>query len=385
MAELATFATAGQILFGDGCAESVGDRARELGASRAFVLADPGVAKVGLVAQVQGWLARVGLSVEVCTEVVPEPSVDLVARLMGRASAASPDLLVGIGGGSSLDCTKAVAVLLTNGGRVEDYLGANLVRQRGVPTILMPTTAGTGSEVTTNAVFAVPEQHTKQVIASRLILPSLALVDPVLTYTAPPAVTAASGMDALCHAIEAYTSLTANPLGDPYALAAMELIATHLRAAVYDGHNAAARRGMALGSLYAGLALANAPMNAVHALAYPLQGWHHLAHGLANAMLLPEILRFNASGNIARFARVAQALGQPVGHLALRDAAAASAEACRSLSADVGIPQHLREVGITAEHIPALVEGALQIGRLLRHNPRPMGAEDIAGIYQRAL
>lgn len=385
MSTMATFCTAGEIVFGDGCAESVGARAKGLGARRVLLVSDPGLERAGVVAQVRAWLAAAGLSVEAYTQVQPEPSVDTVAALQAQARAVAPDLLVGLGGGSSLDCTKAVAMLLTNEGAVEDYLGADLVRRRGAPTILMPTTAGTGSEVTPNAVFAVPAKHTKQVVISRLILPDVALVDPRLTHSAPPGVTAASGLDALCHAIEAYTGLTANPLADPYALAAMRLIATHLRAAVYDGRNAAAREGLALGSLYAGLALANAPMNAVHALAYPLQGWHHVAHGLANALLLPAIVAFNASANLERFARVAEALGKPIGHLSLREAAAASAEACASLAQDVGIPTRLREVGIMAEHVPALVEGALEVSRLLRNNPRPIGAREIAAIYEQVL
>jgi len=385
MARTVTFHTAEEIVFGRGCAETVGERARRLGANCALVVTDAGVARAGLADQVCAWLAKADLSVEVLVGAQPEPTTQTVAALLESAKATQADLLVGVGGGSTLDCTKAVAMLLVNGGRVEDYLGTDLVPRRGLPTILLPTTAGTGSEVTPNAVFAVPEKHTKQVIVSRLILPSVAMVDPVLTYTAPPSVTAASGVDALCHAIEAYTGLTPNPLGDPYALAAMRLIAQHLRAAVYDGHNAEAREGMALGSLYAGLALANAPMNAVHALAYPLQGWHHIAHGLANALLLPHVVAFNASASVERFARVAEALGQPIGHLSMRQAAASAAEACRTLNEDIGIPKGLREVGISAEEIPLLVEGALQIERLLRYNPRPLRAEDIAAIYERAL
>lgn len=385
MSGMATFCTAGQIVFGDGCAESVGERAKALGARRVMVVSDPGVERAGLVAQVRTWLVAAGLSVETYTQVQPEPSIDVVAALLVQARAVAPDLLVGLGGGSSLDCTKAAAMLMTNEGAVEDYLGADLVQRRGLPTILMPTTAGTGSEVTPNAVFAVPAKHTKQVVVSRLLLPDVALVDPRLTHSAPPAVTAASGLDALCHAIEAYTSLTANPLGDPYALAAMRLISAHLRAAVYDGRNAAVREGLALGSLYAGLALANAPMNAIHALAYPLQGWHHIAHGLANALLLPAIVAFNASANVERFACVAEALGKPIGHLSLREAAAASAEACASLAQDVGIPSRLREVGVTAEHLPTLVEGALDVSRLLRNNPRPIGAQEITAIFEQVL
>lgn len=385
MARAVIFHTAEEIVFGSGCAETVGERAQRLGAKQALILTDAGVAQAGLADQVRAWLTRAGLAVEVLSSVQPEPSTHTVAALVEGAKAAQPDLLVGVGGGSTLDCTKAVAMLLVNGGAVEDYLGNDLVPQKGLPTILLPTTAGTGSEVTPNAVFAVPEEHTKKVIVSRLLLPSIAMVDPVLTYTAPPFVTAASGIDALCHAIEAYTGLTPNPLGDPYALAAMRLIAQHLRTAVYDGHNAEAREGMALASLYAGLALANAPMNAVHALAYPLQGWHHLPHGLANALLLPHVVAYNASANMERFAHVAEALGQPTAHLSLRQAAAAAAEACRTLNEDIGLPCGLREVGLSEKEIPRLVEGALQIDRLLRHNPRPLRAEDIAAIYEHAL
>jgi len=292
---------------------------------------------------------------------------------------------VGLGGGTTLDTAKAVAALMRNEGSVEDYLGIGLVLRRGVPSILMPTTAGTGAEITPNALFLVPAVREKKAVVSPHIIPDVALVDPLLTLTVPPAVTAATGMDALSHAVEAYTSLNASPLTDMYALEAIRLIGAHLRTAVANGNDEAAREGMARASMYAGIAIGNAGTNIVHALAYPLQGQHRVTHGVANSLLLPYGMEFNALSNLSKFAAVAEALGEPMAGLSPRTAAARSAEACRLLSLDVGIPQRLRDVGITADHIPALADGVMKVTRLLANNPRQVRPEDARVILERAL
>jgi len=318
-------------------------------------------------------------------DVEAEPSTDSVAPCLDYARQAECDVVVGLGGGSVLDTTKAVAMLLKNEGTVEDYLGNDLVQRRGVPTILMPTTAGTGSEITPNALFYVPSRRAKEAVISPLIVTPVAMVDPVLTLSVPPSVTAATGMDALCHAIESYTGLNATPLSEPFALEAIRLISANLRQAVMDGQSLRAREGMALGSLYAAISLANSGTNAVHALAYPLQGLNRITHGIANSLLLPYVMEFNLLGNLEKFAKVAEMMGQPVGHSSLRDAAGESARACRQLSQDVGIPQHMSDVGISAAQMGELVGGALKVTRLLKNNPRPIGAEDVERIYERAL
>ncbi len=385
MTNLAKLRIPSEVIFGSGCTETVGEQARKLGAKRALVISDQGIQKAGLVDRIESWLNKAGISSMSYVDVEAEPSTDSVAPCLDYARQAECDVVVGLGGGSVLDTTKAVAMLLKNEGTVEDYLGNDLVQRQGVPTILMPTTAGTGSEITPNALFYVPSRRAKEAVISPLIVTPVAMVDPGLTLSVPPSVTAATGMDALCHAIESYTGLNATPLSELFALEAIRLISANLRQAVMDGQSLKAREGMALGSLYAAISLANSGTNAVHALAYPLQGLNRITHGIANSLLLPYVMEFNLLGNLEKFAKVAEMMGQPVGHLSLRDAAGESARACRQLSQDVGIPQHMSDVGISAAQMGEFVDGALKVTRLLKNNPRPIGAEDIERIYERAL
>jgi alcohol dehydrogenase len=381
----ATFRIPAQLTFGCGAAETLGAEARRLGATHAFVISDPILQKLGLTEKATASLTAAGVRSSLFVEVEYEPSVQSVTPCAAAARAATCDLVVGLGGGTALDTAKAVAVLLGNEGTVEDYLGINLVKRRSVPSILMPTTAGTGAEITPNALFYVPALKEKKAIVSPHIIPDVAIVDPLLTLSAPPKVTAATGMDALSHAVEAYTSLNASPLTDLYALEAIRLIGVHLRTAVANGSDVAARDGMALASMYAGVAIGNAGTNIVHALAYPLQGQHRVTHGVANSLLLPYGMEFNALSNLPKFATVAEALGEPIAGLSPRAAAAKSAEACRLLSLDVGIPQKMREVGIRAEHLADLVKGAMQVTRLLANNPRQVRIEDAKAILEKAL
>ncbi len=383
--KVATFRIPNQITLGAGSAETVGTEAKRLGGRHAFVVSDPALQKIGITDQVVAWLAAQGVRSTLFTEVEPEPSVQSANRCAEAARAAGCDLVVGIGGGSALDSSKAVAMLLTNGGQVEQYLGIGLVGKRGVPSILIPTTSGTGAEITPNALFYVPAARDKKSIVSPHIVPDVAIVDPMLTLTVPPSVTAATGVDALCHAVEAFTSINSSPLTEMYALESVRLIGASLRTAVGNGNDLPAREAMARASLYAGISIANAGTNAVHALAYPLQGQHRITHGVANSLMLPYVLEFNALSNLPKFAQVAEAMGEPIAGLSLRDAAARSILACRLLSQDIGIPQRLGEVGVGAEHVDALVEGAMQVTRLLANNPRRVRPEDARAIFEKAL
>ncbi len=383
--KLAIFRIPAQITLGLGAAETVGAEAKRLGATHAFVMSDPNLQKVGATDRILEALRAQGIRTTVNMDVVVEPTVESVAPGSAAARDAKCDLVVGLGGGTTLDTAKAVALLMRNQGTVEDYLGIALVKQRGVPSILIPTTSGTGAEITPNALFLVPAEREKKAVVSPHIIPDVAIVDPLLTLTVTPRVTAATGMDALSHAVEAYTSLNASPLTDLYALEAIRLVGAHLRTAVANGSDVAAREGMARASLYAGIAIGNAGTNIVHALAYPLQGQHRVTHGIANSLLLPYGMEFNALSNLPKFAAVAGALGEPIAGLSPRAAAAKSAEACRLLSLDVGIPQNLREVGIKAEHIQALADGAMKVTRLLANNPRQVLPKDARAILEKAL
>ncbi len=383
--KVASFRIPGQITFGVGAAETVGAEAKRLGASHAFVLSDPNLQKIGVTDRVVASLSAHGLRSTVYTGIEFEPSIQSVAPAAAASKASGCDLVIGLGGGSTMDTTKAVAVLTKNAGQAEDYLGIGLVKQRGVPVILMPTTSGTGAEITPNALFYVPAAREKRAIVSPHIIPDVALLDPVVTLTVPPAVTAATGLDALSHAVESYTSLNASPLTDLYALEAIRLIGAHLRTVVANGSDLASREGMLRASLYAGIGIGNAGTNIVHALAYPLQGQHRVTHGVANSLLLPYGMEFNALSNLSKFASVAEGLGEPIADLSPRAAAARSTEACRLLSQDIGIPQTMGEVGIKPQDIEDLVDGAMKMTRLLVNNPRQVRPEDARAIFERAL
>lgn len=373
-----------KIIYGSGSASTVGQEVRLLGAKHVLLISDHGLQGAGIVDEVAVSLKKEGLSFSTYLEVEIEPSVESVRPCVEFASREAYDVVIGLGGGSVLDTAKVTAMLLTNGGAVEDYLGADLVKHPGLPTILMPTTAGTGAEVTPNALFYVPARRNKEAVVSQFIVPAAALVDPALTLSLPPHITAATGIDALCHAIESFTASNATPLSMPFAREAIRLIAIHLRKAVVRPDDLAAREGMALGSLYAAISLANSGTNAVHALAYPLQGLNRITHGVANSLLLPYVLEFNLLGDLQRFAAVAELMGQPTAHLLLRDAAGACARLCQQLTEDVGIPKRMRDVGIQETQLDDLVEGAWAVQRLLRNNPRPINREDIRAIYKRA-
>jgi len=384
-ATIAAFRIPAQVLLGAGAAEAVGAEVKRLGGTHAFVLSDPNLKKIGLIDPIVASISGQGAKVTLYTDIEFEPSVQSIAPAIAAARTAGADLVVGFGGGSTLDTAKAVALLTRNEGGVEDYLGIGLVKRRGVPSVLVPTTAGTGAEITPNALFYVPAVREKRAVVSPHIIPDVAIVDPLVTLTVPPAVSAATGIDALSHAVESFTSLNASPMTDLYALEAIRLIGAHMRTAVANGKDLAARDGMARASLYAGIGIGNAGTNIVHALAYPLQGQHRITHGVANSLLLPYGMAFNALSNLTKFGIVAEALGEPVAGLSPRAAAAKSAEACRLLSADVGIPEKMSEVGIKEEHVEDLVEGAMRMTRLWANNPRAVSRADARAIFEKAL
>jgi alcohol dehydrogenase len=384
-ATVATFRIPAQVLLGAGAAETVGAEVKRLGGTHAFVLSDPNLKKIGLTDPIVASISGQGVKVALYTGIEFEPSIQSIGPAIAAARAAGADLVVGFGGGSTLDTAKAVALLTRNEGSVEDYLGIGLVKRRGVPSILVPTTAGTGAEITPNALFYVPAVREKRAVVSPHIIPDVAIVDPLVTLTVPADVSAATGIDALSHAVESFTSLNASPMTDLYALEAIRLIGAHMRTAVANGKDLAARDGMARASLYAGIGIGNAGTNIVHALAYPLQGQHRITHGVANSLLLPYGMEFNALSNLSKFGTVAEALGEPVAGLSPRAAAAKSAEACRLLSADVGIPEKMSEVGIKEEHVEELVEGAMRMTRLWANNPRAVSRADARAIFEKAL
>jgi alcohol dehydrogenase class IV len=282
-----------------------------------------------------------------------------------------------------MDTAKMTAVMARNVGSVSDYFGADRVPRPGLPNIAIPTTSGTGSEVTPAAVFVDSADGVKKGVRSDFMLPEVAIIDPVLTVGLPPALTAGTGLDALTHAIEAYTSARATLMSDMTAEQAIRLIGQHLRAACANGNDLEAREGMSMGSLLAGMALAVANVGAVHALAHVLGGSYGVPHGVANAMLLAPLMAYNRPCCVERYAHVAALLGEPVEGMSLEEASLRATEAVKRLTVDVGIPQHLREVGVPAEGLEAVAQRCLETqGRILPNNPREMGLEDARTILQ---
>jgi alcohol dehydrogenase len=373
------------ILAGNGASERLGQEAKGMGGHKALLVTDPGVVKSGVAARIGALLGKEGIGFEVFDQVIPDPDIACLETCLATAKKGSFDLILGVGGGSPMDIASITSVMLTNPGTVHDYFGVNLVKHPGVPTILVPTTAGTGAEVTPNAILTDPKDQLKKAVVSPFILPRLALVDPMLTLSMPPSVTSSSGIDALTHAVESYTSNNATILTDLFAKEAILMIGRSLRTAVANGNNLEARYDMAIGSLYAGISLANAGVTAVHALAYPLGGQFNIPHGIANGLLLSYVMEFNVPGNIPKFARIASLLGEKVEHLPLLDQAHQAPRAVKNLYRDLTIPQSLTELKVPKEAIPTLAKAAIQVTRLMGNNPRTMTVLDVERIFEKAM
>ena len=373
------------IHFGCGMVRSLPERLGALGARRAMLITDPGVRAAGVLDQVTRVLQEAAVDFAVCDKVKPDSGSALIDETVAEAKAAGADSIVGIGGGSSLDTAKAVAALATNAGSALEYVGLHKIRNRPLPMIAVPTTAGTGSEVTLWSVFTDETRAVKAAIGSILIYPAVALCDPDLTLGLPPNVTAATGMDALAHAIECYTNNNCQPISGALALRAMELIGRYLRSAVLNGGNRQARYGMMLASTMAGIAMNPTRLGLAHALAMPLGSWDlRVPHGVVLAITLPNVMEFNYRAEPDRFVDVARALGEAVDGLPRRAAAARAVSAVRELAADIGIPKGLGEFGVSAKHVRPVVDEAMKSGNV-PVNPRHTCAEDLARILEQSL
>jgi alcohol dehydrogenase class IV len=374
----------GKVRFGAGCTETMGEEATKIGAKRALMVTDPGVYQTGITDPVRENLSKAGIKVDIFSEAEPEPTYSKLNATAKELAKNKYDLMVAIGGGSSIDTAKGLSILFAHGGVGQDYGGTDKVPGPGVPVFACPTTAGTGSEVTNIAVFDDRERGFKEGIVSNYLLARIAFVDPTLTYGCPPKVTAASGMDALIHAIEGYTGNKATNFSDAMGLEAMRLITGSLRRAVKNGADKEARNQMAEGALFGGMAFMNSGVTAVHALAFPLGSQFHVPHGMANAILLPYVMECNLSANLSRFATVAKMLGADTEGLSDQEAAEKGLEAAKALSADVGIPIHLRELGVPKEALEDLASATMNVTRLLANNPKPLTIDDVRKIWENA-
>ncbi len=374
-----TFNTTPSLIHEPGGAGRLAELCHDRGARRVLLVTDPGLAQTGLLDPVLAGFRQRSLAIETFTEVAADPPDSIVKAAAAQAEAMAADLIVGFGGGSSMDVAKVIALLASPhcDQALEDLYGVGNARGQRLGLIQVPTTAGTGSEVTPISIITTGAT-TKSGIVSPLLLPDLALLDPDLTLGLPPSVTAATGIDAMVHAIEAYTSkIRKNPVSDLLARQALVLLGHNIVAAVKDGRNRQARSAMLLGALYAGQAFANAPVAAVHALAYPLGGHFHIPHGLSNSLVLPPVLKFNAPEAAPLYSELAPLL--PGDHPASADGLINSLEA---LIAAVELPVRLRDMGITEDFLPRLAADAMLQQRLLVNNLREVTEPDALAIYQ---
>lgn len=371
-----------RIEFGCGVSSRVADEAASLGGNRILVVTDRGVRAAGLVEAVVERLEAGGLSAVVFDDVAPNPREASVAGGAAVASAEACDLLVAVGGGSPMDTAKAIGVVLTHGGSILDYEEPNRLTQPITPLVVIPTTAGSGSETTFLAVITDPARSLKMTIASPLLAARAALVDPELTTGLPRALTASTGMDALAHAIEAYTAEESNPIADSLALTSVSLLARSLGAAYANGSDMNARSDVMLASLLAGIAVGNSHTAGAHCMAEAAAGLYDLPHGVANAIYLPVVMEYNALGLPEKFARLAATMGQDMVGLTRREAALKAARAVRELAGDLSIPT-AEQVGVRPEDFPRLAAIAWT-DPSARSNPRVLTESDLLALYRQA-
>lgn len=371
----------GKLVFGPGTLGTLADELLHVKASRVYLLTiDPLVPQLS---ELIRSLASRQVTVAVNTAIVQEPSFADFEKLLLEARRFDPDVVVGVGGGSVLDVAKLVAAQVDNTQTLADIVGIGLLQGRRKKLVCLPATAGTGSEVSPNAILVDEADNQKKGIISPFLVPDLVIVDPLLTVSVPPQITAATGLDALTHCLEAYTNKFAQPFMDMYAYEGMRLIAAHLVQAVQNGQDEVARTQVAMGSLLGGFCLGPVNTAGVHALSYPLGSTFHLAHGLSNALLLPYVMAFNVPAAPQKYAQVALALGCDRG-ASDEETAARGIAKIRSLVQDCGIPARLREVGVPESALPQLAEDALKITRLLKNNPRPITLAAAIHIFQSA-
>lgn len=371
---------------GQGAAAEAGTHARRLG-KKALIVTDSNLEKIGLLADVEASLYLAGVAYSVYDKVVMEPVVEYVDDGLRAFVEAGADVVVVVGGGSPIDTGKAIAAMARNPGKISEYMGAGKLGKPSVPLIAIPTTAGTGSEVTPFTIITDPATDVKMLISSPHLIPAVALVDPLMTLRMPRGITAATGLDALTHAIEAYVSAKAQPLTDTLALQAIRLISGNLRRAYTHPDDLAARSDVLMGALQAGLAFANSSVALVHGMARPIGAYFHVAHGISNAILLPTVIEFSVPGNPRRYADIAEAMGEETKGLSAADAAQRTVEAVRRLNHDLQIPS-LRGLGIDLAKFESVVSkmaaDAIASGSP-GNNPRRATPEEIVALYRKAL
>src|SRR5262245_17290265 len=374
-----------RVLYKPGLVDEIGQELSQFGARRALIVADEGVKRAGLLERVVAGLKGEVEIAGMFADVPPNSSIAIVEQGAEFARAQGADLLVAVGGGSPIDTAKAMRILMTHSGRLYDYQGYDVLTQPLIPMVAIPTTAGTGSEVTTWAIIRDQTARLKLSFVSPFLAPDLAILDPELTLTLPPHLTAATGMDALVHAIESFVGANANPISDSLALQAIDMISNSLRDATYEGDDLEPRGQMLVAACIAGIAFSSgrSSLGLVHALSHAVGGAFNVHHGTANAIILPHGMAFNSIAVPNRFARIARAMGVNSGGRPEEDVIADGIEAVRVLAADCGLPTRLRDVGVPEDALPAVAEAALR-DTAVSTNPRPMAYDDVLEVARAA-
>lgn len=379
-----TFQTTRSVIVEPGSSQQLGQMMAELGCKNVLLVTDRGIMELGLAAPAIDSFAGAGVEVSFFADVIADPPEETILSAVADATAKGVDGIVGLGGGSSMDVAKLLAFLLGSDQDLSDIYGIGLCRGERIPLALVPTTAGTGSEVTPISIVTTGASEKKGVV-SRQLLPDWAVLDADLTLGLPKHTTAATGIDAMVHAIEAYTSkVKKNPMSDCLAKEALRLLGANIRTVCEDGANRQARSDMLLGSMLAGMAFTNAPVAAVHALAYPLGGHFHVPHGLSNSLVLPHVLRFNIPYAMEAYAQLAPIIFPDITSTSPEAMATDMADRLAALADDLGLETQLRDVGVSHNHIPMLAEDAMKQTRLIVNNPREVTYEAALEIYQQA-
>lgn len=380
---VAVFSTSTELHIGKGSLAKIVDIIESERVKNVFVVTDKGLQSAGITKRLYRYLEQANVSYHVFDRVEPDPTEQVVHDAFDELQAFQADMLIAIGGGSSIDSAKAIGILATNGGKIGDYRGVGNVKNDILPLVAIPTTAGTGSEVTAVTVVIDTDKKLKYSIGGKQLAPKWAIIDPTLTLTVPPRITAYTGIDALTHAIEAYTSKLSFTLTDAIAKEAIKMIGESLRTAVYRGNDEEAREKMLTASLMAGVAFSNAKLGLCHVLCNPLGAHYRIPHGLANAILLPYVTAFNVPANVEKYADVATLLGEKTDDLSVRKAAEKAISAIRTLNDDLNIPRTLKEVGVERDLLEQMVEDCYT-NPIVQINPRLASKEDLLLIYQNA-
>jgi alcohol dehydrogenase len=396
--EYISFSVAGEIIFGNGALKHLPAILKEkLKVKRPLLVSDQGVAHAGHLDRVSADLKKARIPFETFDKVEPEPSIDNVLSCSGRFGSKKFDSIIALGGGSVIDCAKAVSVLLKYGGDIKNYFGQENIPGETLPLIAIPTTAGTGSEVSAGAILTDAKRNTKVGIRSNLLRPRIALLDPMLTLSCPKSVTASSGFDVLAHAVESYTMIDyncmpkgtvifygTNPITEALATAAIKMVAEYLRIAVHQLQNREAREKMMFANILAGCAFSNSGVTHTHNITYPVGAKTHAPHGVTLAALLPAVLEFNLPTRMEKLAHVAALMGDKVDHLSVKDAAHKGIDAIRDLIRDIQLPSTLKDLGVTKKDLPVMAKKAMPVLESLPWNPRGITVDELIEIYNRA-